>query len=58
MELDGIYQRALRKLAEVIAKPLSIIYQQSWLKKEILDSWKFANLMPIYKKGTKDNGSS
>ena len=27
---DGIRPRLLRELAEVLAKPLSIIYQQSW----------------------------
>jgi len=53
MGLDGIYQRVLRNLAEVIAKPLSIVYQQSWLKREIPDDWRFANLMPIYKNGQK-----
>jgi len=29
MGLDGIHPRALRELAEELAKPLSIIYQQS-----------------------------
>jgi len=31
MGLDGIYPRVLRELAEELAKPLSISYQQSWL---------------------------
>lgn len=29
MGLDRIYQRVLKELVEVLAKPLSIIYQQS-----------------------------
>jgi len=32
---DGIHPRALRELAQELAKPLSIIYQQSWLTGEI-----------------------
>jgi len=33
--LDGIHQRVLRELAEVLTKPLSIIYQQSRLTGEV-----------------------
>ena len=28
---DGIHPRVLKEMAGVLAKPLSIIYQQSWL---------------------------
>ncbi|KAJ7406401.1 hypothetical protein BTVI_65662 [Pitangus sulphuratus] len=35
MRLDGIYPRALRELAGVLTKPLSIIYQQSWLTGQV-----------------------
>ena len=30
MGLDGVHPRVLRELAEELAKPLSIIYQQLW----------------------------
>ncbi|GAB0209535.1 mitochondrial enolase superfamily member 1 [Grus japonensis] len=52
---DGIHLRVLRELAEELAKPLSIIYQQSWLTGEVPDDWRLANLMPIYKKGQKED---
>ncbi|GAB0190115.1 hypothetical protein GRJ2_001476800 [Grus japonensis] len=52
---DGIHPRVLRELAEELAKPLSIIYQQSWLTGEVPDNWRLANVMPIYKKGQKDD---
>ncbi|KAK4810592.1 hypothetical protein QYF61_007329 [Mycteria americana] len=47
---DGIHPRVLRELAEELAKPLSIIYQQSWLTGERL-----ANVTPIFKKSRKED---
>ncbi|GAB0204815.1 mitochondrial enolase superfamily member 1 [Grus japonensis] len=44
-----------RELAEVLTKPLSIIYQQSWLTGEVPVDWRLANAMPIYKKGQKED---
>ncbi|KFO88729.1 hypothetical protein N320_11987, partial [Buceros rhinoceros silvestris] len=59
MRLDGIYPRLLRELVEVLTKPLSIIYQQSWLTREVPEDWRLANVTPIYKKGQKkDLGNS
>ncbi|KAK4822208.1 hypothetical protein QYF61_011849 [Mycteria americana] len=55
MGLDGIHLRVLRELAEELAKPLSIIYQQSCLTGEVPDDWRLANVMPIYKKGRKED---
>ncbi|KFQ80676.1 hypothetical protein N337_11774, partial [Phoenicopterus ruber ruber] len=55
---DGIHPRVLRELAEVaevLTKPLSIIYQQSWLTREVPVDWKLANVTPIYKKGRKED---
>ncbi|GAB0203286.1 mitochondrial enolase superfamily member 1 [Grus japonensis] len=52
---DGIHPRVLRELVEELAKPLSIIYQQSWLTGEVPDDWRLASVMPIYKKGQKED---
>ena len=52
---DGIHPRVLRQLAEVFIKPLSIIYQQSWLTREVPVDWRLANVTPIYKKGQKED---
>ncbi|GAB0176001.1 mitochondrial enolase superfamily member 1 [Grus japonensis] len=41
------------ELEEALTKPLSIIYQQSWLTGEIPVDWKLANMMHIYRKGHK-----
>jgi len=52
---DGIYPRVLSELAEELAKPLSIIYQQSWLTEEVPGDWRMANITPINKKGQKED---
>ncbi|KFO94051.1 hypothetical protein N320_09524, partial [Buceros rhinoceros silvestris] len=52
---DGIHPKVLRELAEVLTKPLSIIYQQSWLTGKVPVDWRFANMTPIYKKDQKED---
>ncbi|GAB0205115.1 mitochondrial enolase superfamily member 1 [Grus japonensis] len=52
---DGIHSRVLRELAEVLTKPLSIIYQQSWLNGEVPVDWRLANVTHTYKKGQKED---
>ncbi|KAK4822159.1 hypothetical protein QYF61_010420 [Mycteria americana] len=50
---DEIHPRVLKELADVLTKPLSTIYQQSWLTGEVPADWRLANVMPIFKKGRK-----
>ncbi|KAK4816543.1 hypothetical protein QYF61_017744 [Mycteria americana] len=52
---DEIHPRVLKELADVLTKPLSIIYQQSWLTGEVPADWRLANVMPIFKKGQKED---
>jgi len=52
---DGIHPRVLRELVEELAKPLSIICQQSWLTGEVPDDWMIASVTPIYRKGWKED---
>ncbi|GAB0204171.1 mitochondrial enolase superfamily member 1 [Grus japonensis] len=58
MGLGGIHPRVLRELAELITKRLSIIYQQSWLTREVPVDWRLANVTPIYKKGWKEDSGN
>ncbi|GAB0192663.1 mitochondrial enolase superfamily member 1 [Grus japonensis] len=50
-----IHPRVLRELAEVLTKPLSIVYQQSWVTREVPVDWTLANVMPIYRNGRKED---
>ena len=48
----------LRELAEVVAKPLSITLQQTWLTGNVPVDWRLENVTPIFRKGQKaDPGS-
>ena len=58
MGLDRLQPRMLRELADVVARPLSIIFRQSWLTGDVAVDWKLANVTPIFKKGRKDDPGS
>ena len=40
---------------EELAKPLSIIYQQSWLTGEVPGGWRITSVTPIYREGWKED---
>ncbi|KFO14364.1 RNA-directed DNA polymerase from mobile element jockey, partial [Balearica regulorum gibbericeps] len=52
---NGIHPRVLRELADVVARPLSIIFQWSWESGEVPVDWKLANPVPVFKKGKKED---
>ena len=48
---DGVHPRVLRELVEVVAEPLSIIFERSWTTGEVPEDWRIANVTPVFKKG-------
>ncbi|KFQ34649.1 hypothetical protein N331_12545, partial [Merops nubicus] len=52
---DGVHPRVLKKLADAVAEPLSIICGKSWQSGEVPGDWKKGNIGPIFKKGKKED---
>jgi len=55
---DGMHPRVLRKLADVIAESLSIIFERPWRTGEVPEDWRKANVTPIFKKGKKEDSGN
>jgi len=49
---NGMHSRVLRELSDVIAEPLSIIFERSW-RIEVPEDWRKASVTAVFKKGKK-----
>ena len=52
---DGIHGNILKRCADSLAQPLSILFKISYNVGRLPRDWKLANVVPIHKKGSKDN---
>ncbi|CAM4679320.1 unnamed protein product [Lepidochelys kempii] len=52
---DALHPRVLKELIDVIAEPLAIIFENSCQLGKIPDDWKKAYVVPIFKKGKKED---
>jgi len=55
MGSDEVHPRVLRKLADVVVKTLSIIFERSQQSGEVPGDWKKGSIVPILQKGRKED---
>ncbi|KFW69433.1 hypothetical protein AS28_06279, partial [Pygoscelis adeliae] len=52
---DEVHPRVLRELADVVAKPLSMIFEKSWQLGEVSCDWRKGNIATIFKMGRNED---
>ncbi|GAB0202805.1 mitochondrial enolase superfamily member 1 [Grus japonensis] len=52
---DGMHPQVLRELADVIAKPLSIIFERSWRTGGVLENWTKVSVTPVFRNCKKED---
>ena len=55
---DGIPSRVYKVAADILAYPLSVLFNTSMSSGVVPEDWKLANIKPIFKKGTRASASN
>jgi len=55
MGSDEMHASVLKEVVDVVAEPLSVIYEKLWLSSEVPSDWKKGNITPTFKKEIKDD---
>ena len=55
---DGIHPRMLKELAEQLSTPMATIFQHSLNESQVPASWRTANVVPLFKKGSKKDAAN
>ena len=50
---DRVWSKVLHDMADLLAEPLSIIYNRLMEEGDVPDIWRSANVCPVFKKGAK-----
>ena len=53
-----MHPSVLRELTDVVAEPLSMIFERSWQSGEFPGDWKKENIVPLFKKGRKEDAGN
>jgi len=52
---NEMHPRVLRKLADVVTKTLSMLFEKSWQSGEVPGDWIKGNIISIFNKGKNDD---
>ena len=56
--MNDIHPRVMGEMADVVAEPLSIVFEKLWLPREVPSDWKKGNFTPIFKREMMTRGTA